>query len=134
MKILSKNNGEANMLASLIVFISLFSVITFFVVIAGVFKVNNDLSNVADTVIRSAELSGHTNLQTQADILRSQTGLDFKLSWEGTEYISGTKKVQLNNDIYLHLSVPYSVKIGNFPLFEVMINVRRTGTSEIYYK
>ncbi len=84
--------------------------------------------------MRSAELSGQTNLNAQADMLRKEIGLNFSLSWQDTEYIPGTNKVQLNSDIHLKLSTKYTIRLYKFPVYDVTLNVRRTGTSEIYYK
>ena len=84
--------------------------------------------------MRSAELSGRTDLNAQIEALREDTGLDFFVSWEGTEYISGTQRVQLNSDIQLHLWTTYEMKLYNFPTYELTLNVRRSGTSEFYYK
>ena len=114
--------------------IYLFVAVLLFINIAGVFKVYSDLSNAADKLMRSAELSGRTDLNAQIEALREDTGLDFFVSWEGTEYVSGTQRVQLNSDIRLHLWVTHEMKLYNFPTYELALNVRRSGTSEFYYK
>ena len=133
-KTVKNNTGDSNFISGLIAIFWILVVCVFFVQAAGAFKVHNDLSNAADKLMRSAELSGHTSLQTQADMLREELGIDFSMSWSGTQYIAGTTKVQLNRDIQLHLSAPYQFQMADFPLFRVNINVHRTGTSEIYYK
>lgn len=84
--------------------------------------------------MRSAELSGRTDLNAQIESLREDTELNFFVSWEGTEYLSGTQRVQLNSDIKLHLSASHEMKLYNFPVYEITLNVRRSGTSEFYYK
>ena len=131
---LKNNSGDSNYISATLAIFFILVVILFFIKFAAVFKVNNDLSNAADKLIRSAELSGQTDLNAQADMLRKETGLNFSLSWVGTNYIPGTNKVQLNSDIHLSLSTKYTIQLYKFPIYDVTLNVRRTGTSEIYYK
>lgn len=131
---LKNNHGDGSYIALLVVVFWLVVALLLFINFAGVFKAHSDLSNAADKLMRSAELSGRTDLNAQIEALREDTGLDFFVSWEGTEYISGTQRVQLNSDIQLHLWTTYEMKLYNFPTYELTLNVRRSGTSEFYYK
>lgn len=131
---LKNNYGDGSYIALLVVVFWLVVALLLFINFAGVFKAHSDLSNAADKLMRSAELSGRTDLNAQIEALREDTGLDFFVSWEGTEYISGTQRVQLNSDIQLHLWTTYEMKLYNFPTYELTLNVRRSGTSEFYYK
>ena len=131
---LKNNHGDGSYIALLVVVFWLVVALLLFIKFAGVFKAHSDLSNAADKLMRSAELSGRTDLNAQIEALREDTGLDFFVSWEGTEYISGTQRVQLNSDIQLHLWTTYEIKLYNFPTYELTLNVRRSGTSEFYYK
>lgn len=131
---LKNNHGDGSYIALLVVVFWLVVALLLFINFAGVFKAHSDLSNAADKLMRSAELSGRTDLNAQIEALREDTGLDFFVSWEGTEYISGTQRVQLNSDIQLHLWTTYEIKLYNFPTYELTLNVRRSGTSEFYYK
>lgn len=131
---LKNNHGDGSYIALLVVVFWLVVALLLFINFAGVVKAHSDLSNAADKLMRSAELSGRTDLNAQIEALREDTGLDFFVSWEGTEYISGTQRVQLNSDIQLHLWTTYEMKLYNFPTYELTLNVRRSGTSEFYYK
>lgn len=131
---LKNNHGDGSYIALLVVVFWLVVALLLFINFAGVFKAHSDLSNAADKLMRSAELSGRTDLNAQIEALREDTGLDFFVSWEETEYISGTQRVQLNSDIQLHLWTTYEMKLYNFPTYELTLNVRRSGTSEFYYK
>lgn len=131
---LKNNHGDGSYIALLVVVFWLVVALLLFINFAGVFKAHSDLSNAADKLMRSAELSGRTDLNAQIEALREDTGLDFFVSWEGTEYISGTQRVQLNSDIRLHLWLTHEMKLYNFPTYELTLNVRRSGTSEFYYK
>lgn len=131
---LKNNHGDGSYTALLVVVFWLVVALLLFINFAGVFKAHSDLSNAADKLMRSAELSGRTDLNAQIEALREDTGLDFFVSWEGTEYVSGTQRVQLNSDIRLHLWATHEMKLYNFPTYELTLNVRRSGTSEFYYK
>lgn len=134
-RILSNNSGDvSSYIATGLVVIVLMILIVFFVQVAAVFKIHSDLANAANKLMRSAELSGHTNLSSQIDLLKEESGIDFAVDWSGTQYIAGTKKVQLNQDIRLTLSANHTLKVYIFPPQQVTLRVRRTGTSEIYYK
>lgn len=132
--ILKSNRGDAGFLSVLVAAFWLIVALLFLLQIAAVFKAHSDLSNAADKLMRSAELSGRTDLNAQIESLREDTELNFFVSWEGTEYLSGTQRVQLNSDIKLHLSASHEMKLYNFPVYEITLNVRRSGTSEFYYK
>ena len=132
--ILKSNRGDASFLSVLVAAFWLIVALLFLLQIAAVFKAHSDLSNAADKLMRSAELSGRTDLNAQIESLREDTELNFFVSCEGTEYLSGTQRVQLNSDIKLHLSASHEMKLYNFPVYEITLNVRRSGTSEFYYK
>ena len=132
--ILKSNRGDAGFLSVLVAAFWLIVALLFLLQIAAVFKAHSDLSNAADKLMRSAELSGRTDLNAQIESLREDTELNFFVSWEGTEYLSGTQRVQLNSDIRLHLWATHEMKLYNFPVYEITLNVRRSGTSEFYYK
>lgn len=132
--ILKSNRGDAGFLSVLVAAFWLIVALLFLLQIAAVFKAHSDLSNAADKLMRSAELSGRTDLNAQIESLREDTELNFFVSWEGTEYLSGTQRVQLNSDIRLHLWAAHEMKLYNFPVYEITLNVRRSGTSEFYYK
>ena len=126
--ILKSNRGDAGFLSVLVAAFWLIVALLFLLQIAAVFKAHSDLSNAADKLMRSAELSGRTDLNAQIESLREDTELNFFVSWEGTQ------RVQLNSDIKLHLSASHEMKLYNFPVYEITLNVRRSGTSEFYYK
>lgn len=107
--------------------------IAFALAVLPIFAAKADLDSAADKLMRSAELSGHTNLDSQAQMLREETGLDFSVSWSGTDYIS-SGKVQLNSDIHLELIVDYPLQFYIFPSHTIPLHTRRVGTSEVYYK
>lgn len=132
LKRLKNNKGFISIEFLVGIFLSLFC-IAFALAVLPIFSAKANLDTAADKLLRSAELNGHTNLTSQAQMLREKTGLDFTVSWIGTEYI-GNGKVQLNNDIHLQLTVNYPIKLYIFPTYIISLHTRRVGTSEFYYK
>ena len=69
--------------------------IAFALAVLPVFTTKAKLDNAADKILRTAERNGTTNVAMVIDEVKADKGLDFTVSWSGTENISGTQKVQL---------------------------------------
>ena len=97
-----------------------------------VFTTKQQLDTFANEIIREAEISGSTDVESRIAKLQEQTGLYPEIVWD-CEYMSG-KKIQLNGDI--QVMVTETVDIGFFVFGSIPIELRAkaTGKSEVYYK
>ena len=77
----------------------------YLVIIATQLTTNEQLENIADTLITTASNEGHTDLDPLIQQLQNESDIDFTVDWSGTQYIAGTKKVQLYKKIRLKLSM-----------------------------
>jgi|LGVE01.1.fsa_nt_gb hypothetical protein len=97
-----------------------------------------DLSYTSKEVLHEAELVGNTGslVTEEYKYIQSVTGLIPKeISFEGTEYISGTKNVQINDRIQVTVTsdfVWFSSFIGEGFTTE-LVSVS-SGKSGVYYK
>lgn len=67
--------------------------------------IENTLETIADTLITTASNEGHTDLDPLLLLqqLQNESDMDFTVDWSGTEYIAGTKKVNIGREICLKL-------------------------------
>lgn len=119
-------------LAGTIILILVLSVI---LSVLSIFSIKSRLDNANELLLRRAEMTGSTELSTEIQSLKGKTGLDFAVSFEGTDYLPGsTEKVQLGDNI--HITLTYVQNIGAGDLISVPINVRSSfyGSSQHYHK
>lgn len=102
--------------------------------ILPVFSTKSKLDNCSDKLLRLAELKGSTELVLKIEELKEETNLDFTVSFDGTEYMVGTNKVQLGDDIQITLGAKKDIGFYNFGSFPIAIKSKAFGTSEVYHK
>ena len=132
----SLNNDTGSIYIEFLVGIFFLIVILVLIIsVFSVFSIKNKLDNANEMLLQQAELAGSTDLSSSIDQLRTQTGIDFAVSFEGTEYIPGSShKVQLGQEI--HITLSYASKIGAGDLFSAPINIRSSfvGLSQRFHK
>lgn len=123
--------------ALLVFFISIL-IISVLIGVAPVFIQKQKLDYVTRETLKEAEIRGNTSHEVEEyyNDLLEQVGLETKsISWDDTEYISGTRNVQINDKIVLTIKSDFSffsswVENGiDVELVSVM-----TGRSGVYYK
>lgn len=93
------------------------------------------LTYFANSMLRTAEIAGTTDIQQRIDQLAYDTKLSpTSISWSGTSHIGDTNRVQLNNKIMLTLKGSYDLKVFGFSTLTVPMTARASGASEVYYK
>lgn len=135
MKINLKDKSGEGYIDTVIVVLSAMIVIAFAIKLFPVFIAKAELNTFADEVTRQAEISGEigSNVNAKINTLKEQTGLNPIISWD-TNYISGTNKVQLNNEITVVLSQEIDIGFFTFGSFPVTVTAKSSGRSEVYWK
>lgn len=123
--------------ALLVFFISIL-ILSILIGVVPVFMQYQKMCYVTREVLKEAEIRGNTNSEVYNyyDDLIDQVGIDPKsISFDGTDYIVGTKNVQINDKIILTIKTDFSFFSGwvgkgiDVELVSVM-----TGRSGVFYK
>jgi hypothetical protein len=135
MKRLLKCKRGEGYIDTVVIIISAMIVIAFAVKVFPVFIIKNQLNNYANEIIRTAEISGRIGIEvnTKAEELKEQTDINPIISWK-TNYISGTNKIQLNDEITVTVSSTVDIGFFSFGSFPIELNAKATGRSEAYWK
>jgi hypothetical protein len=135
MKRLLKCKRGEGYIDTVVIIISAMLVIAFAVKVFPVFIIKNQLNNYANEIIRTAEISGRvgTEVNTKAEELKEQTDINPIISWKAN-YISGTNKIQLNDEITVTVSSTVDIGFFSFASFPIELNAKATGRSEVYWK
>ena len=59
---------------------------------------------------------------------------EVQISLDGTEYISGTDRIQLNDQIVIHVTADYDLGFFNFGSFKVTFHDKALARSDVYWK
>jgi hypothetical protein len=97
----------------------------------------NQLGSFATNVSRIVSVEGCYSQDVINEIqeYKERIGIgEVNISLEGTQFISGTQKIQLNGIIEVTLSSNYELGIGNFGSFPVTLTNKAQARSEIYWK
>lgn len=121
-----------------IYFILAMFVLTLIMGVLPVFTQYQKLNYIAHEVLRDAELVGNTGptvIDAYQD-MQTITGLVPKeISFDGTQYIGGTKNVQINDPIQVTVKSDF-VWFSNFigDGFNIELVTTASGRSGVYYK
>ncbi|TYQ17848.1 UNVERIFIED_CONTAM: uncharacterized protein DUF4320 [Acetivibrio alkalicellulosi] len=132
--IVKSKRGEGY-IDTVVIVLSAMLVIALAVKVLPVFIAKNQLNTYANEVLRTAEISGRigNEVNNKSIDLYKQTGIEPTILWQA-QYITGTNKVQLNNE--MTVTVEYRMDIGffSFGSFPIKISSKATGRSEVYWK
>lgn len=133
-KLLKEKKGEGY-IDTVVIVIAAIMVISFAVKVFPIFVVKNQLNNYANEVMRTAEISGviGTEVSVKEESLKEQTGINPIISWQA-DYISGTNKVQLNDEITVIVTKTVDIGFFSFGSFPIELKSKATGRSEVYWK
>ena len=120
---------------TVVIVISAMLVIALAVKVLPVFIVKNQLNTYADEILRVAEISGciGSEVNDKAAKLNDQIGIKPNVSWKAN-FIGGTNRVQLNDEITVTVSYKLDIGFFNFGSFPIELTSRATGRSEVYFK
>ena len=134
-KLLRSKSGEGYVDVIIIV-ISAMLVIALAVSVLPVFVAKQQLNIFANQLCRTAEIAGQVGYETNNRIaqLEEQTGISPTITWSAS-YISGTKRIQLNESVTVTLSHTVDIGLfGNLGSFPITLTSKATGRSEVYWK
>ncbi|MEG2923337.1 MAG: DUF4320 family protein [Oscillospiraceae bacterium] len=134
MKAIFKSNKGTVLIEFLVGFFCIMLCLAFALEVLPVFSTKAKLDGAADKILRSAEMSGTTDVPMKIDELKAEIGQNFSVEWNGTTYIRNSQKVQLGGNIHLKLSTTYRLKFWKFTSIPIPITVRCIGTGERYHK
>lgn len=134
MRLLKENKGEGYV-DTVVIVLAAMLVIAFAVKLFPVFVAKNQLNTYATEIMRTAEITGRvgTEISVKAESLNEQTGISPKITWQA-DYISGTNKVQLNDEMTVNVSRTVDIGFFSFGSFPIELNSKATGRSEVYWK
>ncbi|OOP72833.1 DUF4320 family protein [Clostridium beijerinckii] len=134
MRLLKEKKGEGYV-DTVVIVLAAMLVIAFAVKLFPVFVAKNQLNTYATEIMRTAEITGRvgTEVSVKAESLNEQTGINPKIIWQA-DYISGTNKVQLNDEITVNVSRTVDIGFFSFGSFPIELNSKATGRSEVYWK
>lgn len=109
--------------------------IAFAMAVLPIFSTRSKLDDSATKLMRMAELGGHTNWNATISELQADTNMVFTINWDGTNYVAGSNKVQLGNDIKLTLTTQEQIEFGALSFsYPITLTATVHGTSEVYHK
>lgn len=134
MRLLKEKKGEGYV-DTVVIVLAAMLVIAFAVKLFPVFVAKNQLNTYATEIMRTAEITGRvgTEISVKAESLKEQTGISPKITWQA-DYISGTNKVQLNDEMTVNVSRTVDIGFFSFGSFPIELNSKATGRSEVYWK
>lgn len=134
MRLLKEKKGEGYV-DTVVIVLAAMLVIAFAVKLFPVFVAKNQLNTYATEIMRTAEITGRvgTEISVKAESLNEQTGISPKITWQA-DYISGTNKVQLNDEMTVNVSRTVDIGFFSFGSFPIELNSKATGRSEVYWK
>lgn len=131
---ISNDNGSIYV-EFLVGIIVIMTVLAMAVSVLSVFSIKSKLDNANELLLQQAETTGSTDLSVEIANLKTKTGLDFTVSFNGTEYMPGSSsKVQLGEEIHITLSFVQNIGAGD--LFGIPITVKSSFMclSQHYHK
>ncbi|MFA9399293.1 MAG: DUF4320 family protein [Clostridiaceae bacterium] len=133
-KFLKEKKGEGY-IDTVVIVIAAMLVIAFAVKVFPVFIVKNQLNTYANEIMRTAEISGRvgTEINNKDESLKEEIGISPVLSWKAN-YINGTNKVQLNEEITVIVTETVDIGFFSFGSFPIDFKSKATGRSEVYWK
>lgn len=136
-KIIKKlnNNTGSVYIEYLVGFFLLIVLLVAIISVLSVFSTKNQLDNANSLLLQRAEMTGSTDLSEEIEGLKTKTGLDFAVSFEGTEYMPGSsEKIQLGDEIHITLSFVRDIGAGDLVVIPINVTSSYMGLSQHFHK
>ena len=130
---LNNKSGEGYVDVAVTVMIVAF-VLVFAVNVVSLVALNQNLKTVSDQITDYATLNGTVSVDEYARELKEKIGVDFSYSFDGSETLDSTGKVQLGDRIIC--TVTYQLRMPGFGDFVLPISLKASssGLSQVYWK
>lgn len=130
-----KNDSGSIYVEFLAGLILLMIVLAAIISVLSIFSIKDRLDNANDLLLQQAEMTGSTDLSEEIALLKEKTGLDFSVSFDGTEYMPGSSyKVQLGDTIHITLSFVQNIGAGDLVQFPITVKSSCVGLSQHFHK
>lgn len=133
-KILKDNKGE--MYVDLCIMVLVFTLLLVVVIKSmPAFVLKYELNTFVDSAVRRIEITGEVNndVLNIIDELANMRDLDPEINIEA-EYITSTKKIQIDGKITVIATHEYDIGFGPFGSFPVTLTSKAEGYSEVYFR
>lgn len=131
--LLKRKNGEGYVDVAVTVMIVAF-VLLFAVNMVSLVALNQNMKTAADQLVEYASQKGTTAIGGYADELKEKLGAEFDYSFDESELMDESGKVQLGDKIVCRVS--YDITMIGFgdSIHPVSINAAASGISRVYWK
>lgn len=136
LKYIKNNKDGFSFIDTIVAIIVVSMMLAFTLNVYPVLVQKNNLNNLANEIIREAELQGEIGdkLYQRIEELKKDNAVNpDKIIWD-TTYINGTHKIQLNQVINVTLEKEAKIKFIDYLPFKVPLTSKATGRSEVYWK
>lgn len=130
---LNNKSGEGYVDVAVTVMIVAF-VLVFSVNVVSLVALNQNIKTAADQLTDYAAMKGTVSVDEYARELKEKIGVDFSYSFDGSETLDSTGKVQLGDRIIC--TVTYQLRMPGFGDFILPISLKASssGLSQVYWK
>lgn len=133
-KYLKNKKGEGYIDSAILILVSVL-MIAFAVKVYPVFVAKSQLNHFANEIVREAEVTGQigNSINSRTDKLKKELIDIDSIKWDA-KYISGTKKIQLNDSISVTLEKKMNIGFFTFGSFPINVHGKDSGFSEVFWK
>lgn len=131
--ILKKKNGEGYIDIAISILLIAFSLV-FMVNVVSLVALNQNMKTAADQITEYASYNGRIDIDSYIAEQREKLGVDFTCSFDGTDTIGSTKKVQLGDKIECTLTYRLNFLGFGEAVHLTVITASASGISEVYWK
>ncbi len=124
------NNEGAGYVEVLVTVVVLFLVITVIISSISVFTKQSDLKTFANSVLRTAELTGNIGNEVNTEITRQKTLLGIN----PTITFNKSGRIDLGDEIELEASLTVDIGSSSFGNIPITLRYRAKGRGEVYWK
>ena len=131
---MKNKKGEGYIDAVIVILVSAL-MIAFAVNVYPVFVAKSQLDHFANEIVREAEVTGQIgdSVNSRINKLKKELVDVDSIKWDA-KYISGTKKIQLNDSINVTLEKKMNIGFFTFGSFPINVQAKDSGFSEVFHK
>lgn len=133
-KTLNNKKGEGYIDSAILVLVAVMT-IACALKVYPVFVAKSQLNKFASEIVRDAEVTGQigNSVNDRIKKLNEELVNVDEIKWD-VKYISGTKKIQLNDPIEVTIHKKMDIGFFSFGSFPIPLKAKDSGFSEVYWK
>lgn len=131
---MKNKKGEGYIDAVIVILVSSL-MLAFAVNVYPVFVAKSQLDHFANEIVREAEVTGQIgdSVNSRINKLKKELVDVDSIKWDA-KYISGTKKIQLNDSINVKVEKKMNIGFFTFGSFPINVHGKDSGFSEVFWK